>query len=98
MAHKWLWRWRLYLRIPKDHYANRLRVQPRSRHQHVFLVTSTECVLLIVLVSAGFDAAEGDQLGQCHVSPAAYGHMTHMLCALAQGKVVVALEVCTPFR
>jgi histone deacetylase 6 len=44
-------------------------------------------------VSAGFDAAEGDQLGQCHVSPAAYGHMTHMLCALASGKVVVALEV-----
>ena len=45
------------------------------------------------IVSAGFDAAEGDQLGQCHVSPAAYGHMTHMLCALASGKVVVALEV-----
>jgi len=97
MAHKRLWGWRLYLRISKDHYANRIRVQPRSRHQYVFLET-TEYVLLIVLVSAGFDAAEGDQLGQCHVSPAAYGHMTHMLCALAQGKVVVALEVCTPFR
>jgi histone deacetylase 6 len=48
------------------------------------------------IVSAGFDAAEGDQLGQCHVSPAAYGHMTHMLCALASGKVVVALEVSLP--
>lgn len=46
-------------------------------------------------VSAGFDAADGDQLGQCLVTPAGYGHMTHMLCALAGGKVVVALEVST---
>lgn len=44
-------------------------------------------------VSAGFDAADGDELGGCHVTPAAYGHMTHMLSALAKGKVVVALEV-----
>ena len=44
-------------------------------------------------VSAGFDAAEGDSLGCCNVTPPAYGHMTHMLCALAGGKVVVALEV-----
>lgn len=32
-------------------------------------------------------------LGQCHVTPAAYGHMTHMLSSLAGGKLVVALEV-----
>lgn len=44
-------------------------------------------------VSAGFDAAEGDQLGECHVSPAGYAHMTHMLSSLAGGKLVVALEV-----
>lgn len=44
-------------------------------------------------VSAGFDAAEGDDLGECHVSPAGFAHMTHMLCSLAGGKVVVALEV-----
>lgn len=43
-------------------------------------------------VSAGFDAADGDHIGQCNVTPPAYGHMTHMLCALAGGKVVVALE------
>lgn len=47
-----------------------------------------------LLVSAGFDAAEGDELGECHVSPAGYAHMTHMLSGLAGGKVVVALEVC----
>jgi acetoin utilization deacetylase AcuC-like enzyme len=47
-----------------------------------------------LLVSAGFDAAAGDPLGECLVSPAGYAHMTHMLCGLANGKVVVALEVC----
>lgn len=44
-------------------------------------------------VSAGFDAAEGDDLGGCHVSPGCYAHMTHMLVSLAGGKVVAALEV-----
>ena len=44
-------------------------------------------------VSAGFDAAEGDELGECHVSPAGFAHMTHMLCSLSDGRVVVALEV-----
>lgn len=43
-------------------------------------------------VSAGFDAAEGDDLGECHVSPAGYAHMTHMLSSLANGRMVVALE------
>ncbi|THW43041.1 histone deacetylase HdaA [Aureobasidium pullulans] len=46
----------------------------------------------LVVVSAGFDAAEGDMLGKCHVSPAGYAHMTHMLMSLADGKVAVCLE------
>ncbi|KZV88328.1 Arginase/deacetylase [Exidia glandulosa HHB12029] len=46
----------------------------------------------MVIISAGFDAAEGDILGECHVSPAGYAHMTHMLSSLAGGKVCVALE------
>ncbi|KAI0661449.1 histone deacetylase complex protein [Cubamyces menziesii] len=46
----------------------------------------------LVIISAGFDAAEGDDLGECHVSPAGYAHMTHMLSSLAGGKLVVALE------
>jgi histone deacetylase 6 len=45
-------------------------------------------------VSAGFDAADGDDLGECHVTAAGYAHMTHMLSGLAGGKMVVALEVC----
>lgn len=46
----------------------------------------------MVIISAGFDAAEGDLLGGCHVSPAGYAHLTHQLAALAQGRLVVALE------
>ena len=33
----------------------------------------------LILVSCGFDAAEGDLLGGCHVTPAAYAVMTKML-------------------
>lgn len=46
----------------------------------------------LVMVSAGFDAAKGDELGGCFVTPACYAHMTHMLMSLANGKVVVCLE------
>lgn len=46
----------------------------------------------LVIVSAGFDAAAGDDLGGCWVTPACYSHMTHMLMSLADGKVAVCLE------
>ena len=46
-------------------------------------------------VSAGFDAAAGDDLGECFVTPTGYAHMTHMLSGLAGGRLVVALEVCS---
>ncbi|KAK4171349.1 putative histone deacetylase A [Triangularia setosa] len=46
----------------------------------------------LVIISAGFDAADGDELGACFVSPACYAHMTHMLMSLAGGKVAVCLE------
>ncbi|XP_069991653.1 uncharacterized protein HDAC6 isoform X4 [Penaeus vannamei] len=46
----------------------------------------------LVLVSAGFDAAVGDPLGGCKVSPECYGHMTKLLSCLAGGRVIVALE------
>ena len=47
----------------------------------------------LAIVSAGFDAADGDILGECCVTPAGYAHMTYMLSTLAGGKVVAALEV-----
>ncbi|XP_058127858.1 histone deacetylase 6 [Anopheles ziemanni] len=46
----------------------------------------------LVLVSAGFDAAIGDPLGGCRVTPEAYGHFTHWLSALACGRLIVCLE------
>ncbi|KAI5476584.1 hypothetical protein MNV49_007471 [Pseudohyphozyma bogoriensis] len=45
-----------------------------------------------VIVSAGYDAADGDTLGKMKVSPAGFAHMTHMLSVLANGKLVLALE------
>ncbi|XP_012285218.1 histone deacetylase 4 isoform X3 [Orussus abietinus] len=48
----------------------------------------------VVIVSAGFDAAIGHPapLGGYKVSPACFGRMTQELLALADGKVVLALE------
>ncbi|CUA67551.1 histone deacetylase 6/10 [Rhizoctonia solani] len=46
----------------------------------------------LVFISAGFDAAAGDTLGSCDVTPACYAHMTALLSTLAGGKLVVALE------
>merc|ERR1711981_853414 len=46
----------------------------------------------LVLVSAGFDAARGDPLGRCKVSPEMYAHMTHHLSSLSNGKIILILE------
>ncbi|KAL6929962.1 hypothetical protein ACO0SA_001368 [Hanseniaspora valbyensis] len=45
-----------------------------------------------VIISSGFDAADGDVIGQCHVSPQCYGQMTHMMKSLANGNLTVLLE------
>ncbi|KAI0773740.1 histone deacetylase complex protein [Fomes fomentarius] len=60
--------------------------------QKIVMPIAMEFAPDLVIISAGFDAADGDDLGECHVTPAGYAHMTHMLCSLAGGKVVVALE------
>eukprot|EP00058_Branchiostoma_floridae_P011398 XP_002596886.1 hypothetical protein BRAFLDRAFT_103129 [Branchiostoma floridae] len=48
----------------------------------------------LVLVSAGFDTAEGHapQLGGYKVTPKCFGHMTKQLMSVAGGRVVLALE------
>lgn len=50
----------------------------------------------LILVSAGFDAADGDPLGGCHVSPRFFGLLTSELRLLADelcgGRVLLALE------
>ncbi|ODV90699.1 hypothetical protein CANCADRAFT_64770 [Tortispora caseinolytica NRRL Y-17796] len=45
-----------------------------------------------VIISSGFDAALGDELGGCCLKPAGYSHLTHMLKSLAGGKVCCVLE------
>ena len=45
-----------------------------------------------VLVSAGFDAAAGDPLGDMRLSPAGYAQMTERLRSLAGGRLALALE------
>ncbi|TFY78088.1 hypothetical protein EWM64_g5926 [Hericium alpestre] len=60
--------------------------------QRIVMPIAMEFAPELVIISAGFDAAEGDELGECHVTPAGYAHMTHMLSGLAGGKLVVALE------
>lgn len=51
--------------------------------QQVVMPIATEFNPDLVIIAAGFDAAEGDMLGGCKVTPAGYAHMTHMLMSLA---------------
>ncbi|KAK9449789.1 uncharacterized protein V1518DRAFT_227537 [Limtongia smithiae] len=60
--------------------------------QRVVMPIANEFNPDLVILSSGFDAAPGDELGECFVTPAAYGHMTHMLMSLASGKLAVVLE------
>ncbi|KAH8080278.1 histone deacetylase complex protein [Cristinia sonorae] len=60
--------------------------------QQIVMPIGIEFAPDLVIVSAGFDAADGDDLGECHVTPAGYAHMTHMLSSLAGGNIVIALE------
>ncbi|XP_004612981.1 histone deacetylase 6 isoform X3 [Sorex araneus] len=46
----------------------------------------------LILVSAGFDAARGDPLGGCLVTPEGYAHLTHLLMGLAGGRIIIVLE------
>lgn len=45
-----------------------------------------------IIISAGFDAAQGDPIGQCMVTPFGYASMLHELSSLAGGRVAVVLE------
>ncbi|KAF5730382.1 Histone deacetylase 15 isoform 1 [Tripterygium wilfordii] len=60
--------------------------------QHVVLPIASEFAPDFTIVSAGFDAARGDPLGCCDVTPVGYAQMTHMLNAVTGGKLLVILE------
>ncbi|QRV94367.1 histone deacetylase family protein [Ceratobasidium sp. AG-Ba] len=59
---------------------------------HLVMPIAYEFAPDLVFISAGFDSAMGDTLGACDVTPACFGHMTALLCSLAGGRVVAALE------
>lgn len=46
----------------------------------------------MIIVSAGFDAAVGDPLGGCCITPYGYSVMLKKLMDFAQGKIMLALE------
>ncbi|PIO55351.1 hypothetical protein TELCIR_23263 [Teladorsagia circumcincta] len=50
----------------------------------------------IVFISAGFDAATGDPLGEYRVSADTFALMTYQLMGLAGGRVIAVLEGGTP--
>lgn len=60
--------------------------------QHVVLPIAAEFAPDITIISAGFDAARGDPLGRCDVTPAGYSRMTSMLTSCSEGRLLVILE------
>ncbi|KAL2462854.1 Histone deacetylase 15 [Forsythia ovata] len=60
--------------------------------QHAVLPIASEFAPDFTIISAGFDAARGDPLGCCDVTPAGYAQMTQMCSALSGGKLLVILE------
>ncbi|XP_054821855.1 histone deacetylase 15 isoform X2 [Prosopis cineraria] len=60
--------------------------------QHVVLPLASQFAPDFTIISAGFDAARGDPLGCCDVTPNGYAQMTKMLNALSGGKLLVILE------
>uniref|UniRef100_A0A061RQX0 histone deacetylase n=1 Tax=Tetraselmis sp. GSL018 TaxID=582737 RepID=A0A061RQX0_9CHLO len=46
----------------------------------------------LCIVAAGYDAVEGDPLGNMRLTAEGYGHMTQRLLGVCGGRVVVALE------
>jgi histone deacetylase 6 len=58
--------------------------------RHVILPIAREFNPDLVIVSAGFDAADGEPMGECHVTSEMFGYMTEMLASL--GPIALLLE------
>ncbi|XWS60449.1 hypothetical protein CRYUN_Cryun07bG0037300 [Craigia yunnanensis] len=59
---------------------------------HILVPVAKEFNPDIIIISAGFDAAVGDPLGRCQVTPYGYSVMLKKLMDFAQGRIVLALE------
>ncbi|KAH9325570.1 hypothetical protein KI387_005748, partial [Taxus chinensis] len=60
--------------------------------QHAVLPIANQFAPDFTIISAGFDAAKGDPLGCCEVTPVGFANMTQMLIGLSKGKMLVILE------
>uniref|UniRef100_A0ACD5YZU4 Uncharacterized protein n=1 Tax=Avena sativa TaxID=4498 RepID=A0ACD5YZU4_AVESA len=59
---------------------------------HVLLPVAEAFDPDIILLSAGFDAAKGDPLGGCCITPDGYALLLTKLLGFAKGRIVLALE------
>ncbi|KAI9173642.1 hypothetical protein LWI28_004304 [Acer negundo] len=59
---------------------------------HILVHVAKEFDPDMIIISAGFDAAIGDPLGGCRVTPYGYSVMLKKLMDFAQGKILLALE------
>ncbi|PIA63095.1 hypothetical protein AQUCO_00200844v1 [Aquilegia coerulea] len=60
--------------------------------EHILIPVAREFAPDMILISGGFDAAVGDPLGGCRITPYGYSVMMNKLMKFAQGKIVMALE------
>lgn len=63
-----------------------------SAFQHLVMPIARQFDPDLTIISAGFDAARGDPLGGCDVTPAGYAHMTSLFSTLLGGRILVILE------
>ncbi|XP_059641300.1 histone deacetylase 5-like [Cornus florida] len=59
---------------------------------HILIPVAKEFNPDMIIISAGFDAAVGDPLGGCCITPYGYSVMLKKLMEFARGKIVMALE------
>eukprot|EP01135_Chromosphaera_perkinsii_P010606 Nk52_evm6s2192 gene=Nk52_evmTU6s2192 len=60
--------------------------------RHIILPIAEKFGPDLTFVSAGFDAAEGDDMGGYRITPEGYAHMTSEILKIGNGKVILALE------
>ena len=73
-------------------YANMGNTEYAAAFSEIILPILSEWSPDLILVSCGFDAAKGDLLGDCDLSPEMYFSMTKSLLQVCGAPIVVALE------
>ncbi|KNC87682.1 hypothetical protein SARC_00190 [Sphaeroforma arctica JP610] len=59
---------------------------------HIILPIAKEFAPEVIVISAGFDAADGDHIGNCKVAASGFAHMTKTLMDFMDGRVLLSLE------